>query len=140
MALAIQEVVRQQMNQWRPGDPLQLAYWKKCDKFFFMQWYSKNKKDIKAATLISRYGITQQDYNNQFKLQKGRCAICDIEFDSTIKELRPQIDHDHKTKKVRGLLCGPCNKGLGFFKDDPARLIKASSYLFSVIRGLALEK
>jgi hypothetical protein len=39
------------------------------------------------------------------------------------------IDHDHQTGKVRGLLCGFCNSLLGYAKDDPATLESAIRYL-----------
>jgi hypothetical protein len=39
------------------------------------------------------------------------------------------VDHDHKTNKVRALLCDGCNKGLGAFSDSPALLRKAADYL-----------
>jgi hypothetical protein len=55
--------------------------------------------------------------------QQNRCAICGREFG------RPQVDHDHVTGKVRALLCGQCNTGLGQFKESEATLRSAIDYL-----------
>lgn len=52
------------------------------------------------------------------------CAIC-----SRAPRARLHIDHNHKTKQYRGLLCDNCNLGLGHFKDSPALLAKAIEYL-----------
>lgn len=38
-------------------------------------------------------------------------------------------DHDHKTKKVRGILCHACNSGLGLVKEDVTRLLALAQYL-----------
>ena len=40
-----------------------------------------------------------------------------------------QIDHNHVSNKIRGMLCGPCNRALGLFADDPVRLNNAVQYL-----------
>ena len=57
---------------------------------------------------------------------------------STIKECvicgsneKLVIDHDHKTEKVRGMLCNHCNRGLGHFRDDPLLLEFAAQYLYA---------
>lgn len=61
-------------------------------------------------------------------IQNFSCAICGgNDFERIGRVL--SVDHDHKTGKVRGLLCLTCNSGLGIFKDDPVLLKKASSYL-----------
>lgn len=55
--------------------------------------------------------------------QRGECAACGDHMDD------PQVDHCHERDKNRGLLCKPCNLGLGQFKDDPVRLSKAIIYI-----------
>lgn len=45
------------------------------------------------------------------------------------KNYKLAIDHDHKTGKIRGVLCFPCNKALGFMEDDIERLKNAIKYL-----------
>lgn len=75
-------------------------------------------------TLLAQYGLTREDYEHILVHQNGVCAIC--------KEKPPKvfdIDHCHKTGRVRGLLCGNCNRILGFAKDDPERLLAAVRYL-----------
>jgi hypothetical protein len=56
--------------------------------------------------------------------QSDLCAICSTSIAESV-----HVDHDHATGKVRALLCPPCNKGLGHFRDDPALLLAAATYL-----------
>lgn len=56
--------------------------------------------------------------------QGGICPICQEKIDFSA-----HIDHDHKTMKVRGVLCRNCNVGIGFLGDDPQRIIRAALYL-----------
>jgi len=125
------EEARWQMEQWRSGDEIHLTLWKASNKYYFKEWYKKNKLAVKDAGLKQKYGLTLKEYNKMYQDQKGRCAnrLCDLEFDSTVRNLRPHVDHDHKTKKVRGLLCQGCNTGLGHFKDNIAILSGAIEYL-----------
>lgn len=55
--------------------------------------------------------------------QGGLCAICGNPLEV------PCVDHDHETNQVRGLLCNPCNRGLGLFKDKPETLRSAAAYI-----------
>ena len=81
-----------------------------------------------AYNLQWRYGLTVEQYDAILKSQGGRCAICRAERpDSRTKQWH--VDHCHATGKVRGLLCGQCNLGLGQFRDDPALLRQAIKYL-----------
>jgi hypothetical protein len=78
-----------------------------------------------ASRRHEAYGLTKQELG-VLLAQHERCAICRAE-DWGGKG--PQVDHDHATGKVRGVLCNNCNQGLGRFKDDPARLRAAADYL-----------
>jgi hypothetical protein len=76
-----------------------------------------------SASIRYTYGMSVEDFDAMVVSQSGLCAIC---FEQL---LLPQIDHCHSTGRVRGLLCQPCNVGLGFLKDDPERLRNAVNYL-----------
>lgn len=71
---------------------------------------------------LLKYGLTPQQFEEIFKKQEGRCAICR-------RATLLHIDHNHKTGKVRGLLCYTCNSALGCVNDDPSLLSKAIDYL-----------
>jgi uncharacterized protein (DUF983 family) len=90
-----------------------------------------NKRTLayhKETYRFNRYGVTKCWYLEEAK--KG-CAICHkpIHPESDIKEERGHIDHNHVTGKVRGVLCGLCNKGLGQFKDSVLLLEAAVKYM-----------
>ncbi len=92
-----------------------------------------NKRLYKGWSLKHHYGISIEVYDEIFKKQQGLCAICskpesmiDVR-EGTVQSL--SIDHDHLTGKIRGLLCNACNRGLGYFKDNPEFLVKAAAYL-----------
>ena len=91
------------------------------------KYYKSHKKEVKNSMLKSRYGITIDDYNNMFKEQNGKCAICDIHQVALNKSFC--IDHNHETGEVRGLLCSRCNYGLGFFDDSSKNMKSAIRYL-----------
>lgn len=76
------------------------------------------------------YGLTPEQYDTLLAAQDGRCAICGSpDWPGGRKTGSPHVDHGHGTNVVRGLLCGNCNTGLGYFGDDPARLRAAADYL-----------
>lgn len=79
-----------------------------------------------------KYGITPEQYAEMLVSQKGVCAICHQPERSrgckgSIRVLT--LDHDHATNEIRGLLCDRCNRGLGYFGDDPQKLAAAITYL-----------
>ena len=81
----------------------------------------------KDRELKARYGISLNRFRDMLTEQGGRCAICRSEEPGSKKGWH--VDHDHKTERVRGVLCSPCNVMLGHAKDDPKRLQMAAGYL-----------
>lgn len=75
-----------------------------------------------------QYGISLEDYDNMLAAQNGGCAICGTTTPSN-RTMFFAVDHCHTTGVVRGLLCTKCNRGLGLFNDDTARLRNAVGYL-----------
>lgn len=77
--------------------------------------------------LRSQYGMELADYDTMLTKQGGGCAICKKPVERSGRSLG--VDHDHVTNFVRGILCIDCNTGIGKFKDDPALLQQAITYL-----------
>jgi len=84
-----------------------------------------NKECYQNSQLKYLYGIGLKKVKEMKKKQKGRCLICLTSF----RKKTPQVDHDHKTGKIRGLLCGKCNRALGLLGDNPTILRTAYEYI-----------
>ena len=90
------------------------------------QDYLGTRLKERAKNLKRMFSMTIEEYEEKATRQNNGCAICG----QTCKSgKRLAVDHDHKTGKIRDLLCGNCNGGLGKFQDNPELLIKASEYL-----------
>jgi hypothetical protein len=83
------------------------------------------------ASLLRKYNMTLATYKQILNSQNNACKICEIQAEKYGKIFH--VDHDHKTGNVRGLLCGGCNGGLGYFKDNQVNLRRAASYLNNFI-------
>ncbi len=104
------------------------SYCKTCSNAKAVLWAKENPKRCAGHTRSRKYGVIPQAYEILLDLQKGCCAICDVHYTKTALK-RLALDHDHNTNTVRGLLCDPCNIGLGVFKDSKQLLQKAQVYL-----------
>jgi hypothetical protein len=100
------------------------AHTRQCKKFKAHNASGLEKWD---GIIRRTYGISLAEYNAMLSNQGNACAICGKHASTSKRRLA--IDHCHKTKVVRGVLCDHCNQGLGHFKDDPKRLITAARYL-----------
>ncbi len=86
----------------------------------------------KNENLKKHYGITLEQFEAMSQAQDNKCGICLQEVNEIHKSGRQMpltVDHCHSTGKVRGLLCGGCNRGLGDFKDNIDFLKAAIKYL-----------
>lgn len=86
--------------------------------------YANKGREGQRARL---YGMAPGEYAALFERQDGRCAVCRAPDGEVYNGLH--VDHCHRTRRVRGLLCALCNTAIGKFKDDPALLRRASEYL-----------
>jgi len=88
------------------------------------RWNNKNFNRRKNVILKNVYGITLDDYNKMFNTQEGKCAICQRHQNELTRTLC--VDHDHKTNKVRALLCVTCNTDVSVVEN---RLEEMTNYL-----------
>jgi hypothetical protein len=87
---------------------------------------NRNKTyEEQRVSRIRSYGISVEDYDRMFEEQGGACYICGTAPSNRALD----IDHCHKSGKVRGLLCSNHNRALGLLGDDPALLLKSIEYL-----------
>lgn len=105
---------------------------KPCKSAATRAWQIANPKawdrHARKSHLMKKYGITIEEFDRMFAEQGEACAICKVRvLDS--RGFRPHIDHCHDTGKVRGILCGRCNRALGQFEDDATLLRSAVAYL-----------
>lgn len=91
-----------------------------------MMEYTKAHPEMRKAIWWKHaYGLTPEQCNELYTKQDGRCAIC--HEPGTLYGLN--VDHDHVTGYVRGLLCGLCNRALGQFRDRLDLVVSAKRYM-----------
>lgn len=85
-------------------------------------------RDKNRDSNLRRYGISHVDYLRILNEQDEQCRICGMP-EKYNTHGRLEVDHDHATGLVRGLLCGRCNKAIGLMLDDAGLLEAAANYL-----------
>ena len=96
-----------------------------------LQLYCKSciRKARFESHLKYTYNLKLEDYNKMLEDQNYKCNICGSSNSSTSQHDRLVVDHNHKTGKIRGLLCDKCNRALGLFCDSKELLEKAIQHL-----------
>jgi Recombination endonuclease VII len=78
-------------------------------------WATQHRRGFPFS--LKKYGLTVEDYARLMHAQGLRCALCP----RPLAELGADVDHDHVTGRVRGLLCPPCNTSLGSHTAESLR-------------------
>lgn len=109
-----------------PAYPRPAAYQGPRCASHWRQYKRLSKAGAHERRVQDVYGLKPGEYGKLYLAQGGKCAICQR---ATGAKKALAVDHNHRTGRARGLLCGPCNKMLGFGRDDIDFFIRAVQYL-----------
>lgn len=98
------------------------TYCKACHNARTRETVKRLYGDSREYHLRQKYGIGVADYDRMVAEQGGLCKVCR-------KRAATQIDHDHESGAIRGILCLYCNAALGALHDDPKLIERAIKYL-----------
>ena len=119
-----------EMRKRPSGNYTPHTYCRPCRAEYNREWKEANKAKVDAyqhrSHLKKTYSLDYEAYCAMLEEQNGLCAICRKPEPSGQKL---HVDHCHSTGNIRALLCGPCNRGMGGFRDNPAVLRAAADYL-----------
>lgn len=92
-------------------------------------WKERNRErylaGLKRRGLVRHYGITLEQRDAMIA-EQGGCAICRCK-QPIGKDWC--VDHNHRTGRVRAILCSPCNQAIGLFKESAERMERAVLYI-----------
>lgn len=92
-----------------------------------------NPEKARSVDLKAKYSITLADYEEMFARQGGKCAICGTDDQKLV------VDHNHQTRRVRGLLCHLCNALIGCARENIDILVSAAAYLYAELHPDLLD-
>jgi hypothetical protein len=96
------------------------------DKHRARQQRPEVKSKARIALLNRKYGLTKDEYDSMFSKQGMACASCGT---GAWGAKGPHVDHNHRTGKIRGILCTRCNSAAGLLDDDYAKAFLLCNYL-----------
>ena len=102
-------------------DGLQV-YCKDCQNFRSMEWYKNNPETYRNTQYKRKYGVTAEQVNEMVEAVGGRCPGCLRVTEDW------NVDHNHDTGEVRGVLCGNCNRAAGLVGDNPAIMLRLAEF------------
>src|SRR5713226_4689258 len=86
-----------------------------------LKWREKNRARLLHSSMEryygAKFGISVADKAAMVAAAGGKCAIC---IKVLVSRKDSHLDHDHATGKIRGILCGACNRRLGWYEHNQA--------------------
>lgn len=98
---------------------------RKCCGVSRKVWYDQNRERVSIQKKFYEYGMSSEDFKRMRAEQGGVCAICG----GLGGKRGLGVDHDHKSGKIRALLCVKCNAAIGFLDDSSALARRVTKYL-----------
>jgi hypothetical protein len=140
MAFRDPEKKREYYREWRKKNKASIAAsnkkWEQNNPekkaLSHKKWLDNHQEHVQARSRRNRlrqYNMTVEEYDDMIRVQGGVCAIDGCGGRPSGRWNRLFVDHDHKTGKVRKLLCLHCNSAIGYLRDNPERAIAISEYL-----------
>lgn len=93
----------------------------------------RDKSRYRNKHLLETFGIDTVEFDRILATQDGKCNICGTEHNNG-KHF--DVDHDHISNEVRGLLCRNCNRGIGYLGDNIVNLYSAIRHLTKMGKGI----
>lgn len=109
--------------KWKREHPEYNKEWLAAHPGYKEQLLKRDPLRYRRHHLEYAYGMSLEEFDAMFESQGKRCAVC------RRKDFQPVVDHNHKTGRVRGILCYPCNSALGFLGDSIKKVKVALEYL-----------
>jgi hypothetical protein len=130
-------------RKWRNKNPQYANQYaaknRKAFKEYKARWKSKNPDAVKRKQRLWSWrsdgiNINNESYDELLKKQENKCAVCGrclVEDKSkmVLGSAVAHVDHDHRTGRIRGLLCGSCNRAAGLLADSAERAVSLALYL-----------
>ena len=108
-------------KEWGLANPEWEVAWKAAHPDYNKEYYQNNKVQVNATLKQTKYGITEVEYQELMAIKK--CPVCRTEMTEGYGSHARNIEHNHGTGKVRGVLCTTCNARLYFAGDNLKNVI-----------------
>jgi hypothetical protein len=100
---------------------------KPCEQALAKKYWEEHKQENMWEGRKYRYEMDEKDFDKLLESQNGECAICECELPAD--KFKSDIDHNHKTGKVRGIVCRSCNITIGMVEKKIKYIDKIIKYI-----------